>query len=229
MGELEVAQPMVIRVAGRSAAVTVSARAGAALQVEGADVGRQSDGSVDVSSPRGSKINIICPENSALTVSTASGTVSVSGVMGKVHVVTASGRVDIEHAADLEVRTASARVDVVHCHHTCRVTTQSGRIDVGTSPEVELSTASARISVGEVDRATLRTVSGRIEVGASAAATVNAHTISGKVEVRVAGQAPARMQLSSQSGRIERHLPDGDGGAHIEVTTTSGAIAIERR
>lgn len=218
---------MVIRVSGRSSRVSVTAKAGADTAVEGARVQQQPDGSMDVKSA-GSAVKITCPPDTSVTISTASGSVSITGQLGAVHVVTASGKVEVEHASDLEIRTASGRVEVGRCHHNCRVTTQSGRIDVGTSGGVELSSTAGRVTVGQAQRATVRTVSGRIEIGATEAAVVEAHTFSGKVEVRVDGQLPARMQLSSRSGNIRCDVPDGDGGAQIEVTTTSGAIAIER-
>ena len=219
--------PLVIRVSGRSARVRISAKDGADTAIEGGRVQHCADGSMDVSSAS-SAITITCPPDTSVTISTASGSVSVHGQLGAVQVVTASGKVEVEHAADLEVRTASGRVEVGECHHNCRVTTQTGRIDVGASGGVELSSTAGRVTVGQAQRASVRTVSGRIEIGATAGATVEAHTISGKVEVRVEGQLPARMQLSSRSGSIKRDVPDGDGGAHIEVTTTSGSIAIER-
>lgn len=224
MGELPI-----IRVTGRSSRVVVTAVAGSGVQVRHGHVQQQPDGSFDVSSREGSTIELSCPPYSSLTVSTASGSISIEGELAAVHIVTASGRVEVEQATELEVRTASGRVEVGRCHQNCRVTTQTGRIDVGASSGVELSSTAGRIVVGEAERAVVRTVSGQIDIGATAAATVQAHTISGRVEVRVAGQSPARMQLASTSGRIERRVPDGDGGAHIEVTTTSGSIAIERR
>jgi DUF4097 and DUF4098 domain-containing protein YvlB len=218
---------LVIRVSGRSARVRISATAGADTAVEGGHVQHCADGSMDVSSTS-SAITITCPPDTSVTVSTASGSVSVHGQLGAVQVVTSSGKVEIEQASELEVRTASGRVEVGECQRNCRVTTQSGRIDVGASGGVELSSTAGRVTVGQAQWASVRTVSGRIEIGATAAATIEAHTISGKVAVRVAGQLPARMQLSSQSGSIKRDVPDGDGGARIEVTTTSGSIAIER-
>jgi DUF4097 and DUF4098 domain-containing protein YvlB len=221
--------PLIIRVAGRSSRVFVTAVDRDGVHVDGGRVQQQADGSFDVSPHAGSRIEIMCPQHSAVTISTASGSVSVDGEVGPLHVVTASGRVEVARAADLEVRTSSGRVEIGHCQHNCRVTTQSGRIEVGTSGGVELSSTAGRVTVSETGRAVVRTVSGRIEIGATAAATVQAHTISGRVHVNIAGQSPARMQLATTSGRIEREVPDGDGGAHIEVTTTSGSIAIRRR
>jgi DUF4097 and DUF4098 domain-containing protein YvlB len=224
-----VGDPLVIRVAGRSSRIKVSAVADAELQVDGGRVRQHADGSIEVSSSTSSEIEIVCPEHSSVTVSTASGRVSVRGIFASVHVVAASGRVEIDHAAEIEVRTSSARVEIGECQRLCRVTTTSGRISVGVSGDVELSSTSGRVTVGEADRAKVRTVTGRIELGASQAADVHAHTVSGRVEVRLAGQAPARMQLKSWTGRIERRVPDGDGGANVEVNTTSGSIVVEHR
>lgn len=221
-------EPLVIRVSGRSSHVKVTAQPGSSTAIEGGRVDHRTDGSIDVSSI-GDFVEITCPPHTSVTISTASGSISVEGQLGAVHVVTASGKVEVEHASELEIRTASGRVEVGVCHHNCRVTTQSGRIDIGESAGVELSSSTGRVTVGQAQRAHVRTVSGRIDIGATAAAEVQAHTISGKVEVHVAGQSPARMRLSSRSGRIQRNVPDGDGGANIDVTTTSGSIAVERR
>ena len=82
--------------------------------------------------------------------------------------------------------------------------------------------------MGGVDQATVRTVTGRIEVSASQAASVHAQTVSGRVEIALAGHAPARMYLKSWTGRIERSVPEGDGGALVEVSTTTGSISVGR-
>jgi DUF4097 and DUF4098 domain-containing protein YvlB len=222
-----VGEPLVIRVAGRSSRVHVSAVAGAELHVEGGRMQHLADGAIEVSSSS-SDIDIVCPEHSSVTISTASGSVRVRGVLGELHVVTASGRVQVDSAHDVEVRTASARVEIGRCNAMCRVTTQSGRIQIGQSAQVDLSSTSGRIAVGGVDTATVRTVTGRIQLATSQHATVHAQTVSGRVEIAVAGQAPARMALKSWSGRIERGVPEGDGGAHIEASSTSGAISVGR-
>jgi DUF4097 and DUF4098 domain-containing protein YvlB len=224
-----VGESLVIRVAGRSSRVEVTAVADADVRVSGGTVQQSVDGSFDISGAGGSKIEIRCPEQSSITVSTSSGAVSIDGALHSVHVVTASGRVRVQQAADVEVRTSSGRVDVGSCRERCRVTTQTGTIEIGHAGAVELSSTGGKVSVEHTDRAVVRTVSGRIELGATAHSSVEAHSMSGKIEVRVAGTAPARMRLTSTSGRIENELPEGDSGSHIEVTTTSGSIAIERR
>jgi hypothetical protein len=36
------------------------------------------------------------------------------------------------------------------------------------------------------------------------------------------------MQLRSVSGTVEQRVPEGDGGAHVEASSTSGSIVVER-
>ncbi|MGD9996930.1 MAG: DUF4097 family beta strand repeat-containing protein [Ilumatobacteraceae bacterium] len=219
--------PLHIRITVRSARVDVRAVTGADLAVEGGHVTRHRDGAVDVTSSR-SAIEVVCPAGSSVTVSTASGSVTTRGRLGVVRVVTASGRVEVEHAEEIEIRTVAGRVEVGECAGSCRVTSKSSRIEVGTANVVELSSTSGRVSVRQADLASARTVSSRIEIGATSAARVSAHTISGRVEVRVLGRLPARMHLHSRTGAVERKVPEGEGGAHIEASSTSGSIVVDR-
>ncbi|MBI5089410.1 MAG: DUF4097 family beta strand repeat protein [Actinobacteria bacterium] len=219
-------EPHVIRVTVRSVRVEVRAVPGAELSVEGGHVRRHDDGSYDITADR-SHVSIVCAAGSSVTISTASGPVETEGPLGSVHVVTASGRVEVARADELEVRTVSARVEVGDCRGACRVTSKSGRIEVGTAGSVDLASTSGNVTVGRADLASVRTVSSRIEIGASAAARVSAHSISGRVEVRLLGTSPARLDLRSVSGGIERRVPEGEGGAHVEASSTSGAVVVE--
>jgi DUF4097 and DUF4098 domain-containing protein YvlB len=220
-------QPQHIRITVRSARIEVRAVPGAELSVEGGHLTRHADGTIDISSHE-SRISIVCAEGSSVTVSTSSGRVSTVGQLGVVHVVTASGRVEIDRAEQLEVHTVSARIEVGACRGACRVTSNSGRIDIGTAGAVELSSTSGRVTVAHAELATVRTVSSRIELGAGGSARVAAHTISGRVEIKLRGDAPARMELRSTTGRVERRVAEGEGGAHVEASSASGAIVVER-
>jgi DUF4097 and DUF4098 domain-containing protein YvlB len=217
----------VIRVTSRSARVRVTATPDTTLHADGAELTPQPDGSVDVSSAT-DDISLRCPIGSTVTVSTASGSVSLAGELGIVRVMTASGRVEVDRAHELEVHTVTGRVGVGRCDGACRVTTRSARIEVASAGAVELASTSGRVWVGSTDRATVKSVSSRIDIGASERAVVRAQSVSGRITVTVAGASPVRLQLRTRSGSIRRGVPEGEGGADLDVTTTSGSIVLER-
>lgn len=221
--------PPVIRVSGRSSQVAVHAvrPPDSGVEVDGARLERLPDGTFEVSHPT-SRIDVRCPVGSSLTISVASGRVSVRGAAGSVRVISASGRVEVDEAVDLEVRSSSGRVEVGRCRDSCRVSTQSGRIDIGVSGAAELSSVSGRVKVGRADHAKVRTVTGRIQIEVSPTATTHVTSVSGRIEVRVAGSSPMRSSLTTVTGHIERKVPEGDGGAQIEASSVSGAISVER-
>ena len=85
------------------------------------------------------------------------------------------------------------------------------------------------MQVSDVGDASVRTVSSRVELAASAIATVRVRTMTGRVELKLAGNAPALMELRSATGHIENNVPKGEGGATINIATGTGSILVEHQ
>ena len=74
----------------------------------------------------------------------------------------------------------------------------------------------------------LKSVSGTVEVGSSAAERLGVRTVSGRVKVSVPPDATPRLHLKSMSGRIRCDCPEGSG-CDIDVATVSGSIEVRCR
>ncbi|MFN8023241.1 MAG: DUF4097 family beta strand repeat-containing protein [Acidimicrobiales bacterium] len=213
-----------LRIAGRSTRVELEGRPGAELVVKGGRAEVRDDGTIEVT-PTESRVQVTCPEHADVVISTASGSVRISGHVASLKVITASGKVDVERAVDVDVRTRSGSVSIDSCVNACRIVTSSGAVSVGDAHDVDVSTMSAKVRVGRTDLADVRTTSGSVVVGAGAWARVAARSMSGRVEIALPRGSAATMRLSSTSGRIERDVPEGEG-ATVDVSTMSGAIRV---
>ncbi len=218
--------PIEIRVCGRSSAVTISASAATTeVMLNGVAVRPTSPSLYELIGSSG-KVDVECPEGCAVSVSTASGSITTRGRLGSVRVMTVSGTVRLELASDVEARSASGRMKIGDCDGCCRVVTGSGRIELDSSADVEISTVSGRVDVGQLrTRGAIRTVTGAVSVDADIDAQLEVHTVSGKVAVELPASATGTMALRSVTGRVSGELAAGDG-AHIEVSSISGAIEI---
>jgi DUF4097 and DUF4098 domain-containing protein YvlB len=166
-----------------------------------------------------------------LKVETTSGEVRLNDVAGKLEVGTISGDVRLE---DGQVNGAS-------------VTTTSGEIELdGVSGAIDLDTVSADISVSEArdGQLTIGTTSGDIlyDGGLAPGGSNDITAISGDVKLRLPDDSDFRLDASTISGEIDsdfelsggetgrRSLTGtaGDGGATLNIGTTSGEITIEQ-
>lgn len=167
-----------------------------------------------------------------LTVETTSGDVHLRDIAGKLSVNSISGAVQLD---DGKVDGASVK-------------TTSGEVDLdGVAGGLDLSTVSADIKVsGARDgRLTLATTSGDITYAGRLArdGANQISSISGDVRLDLPADTGFRLNASTVSGDLTsdfdlsggesggRSLTGvaGDGGATVNVSTTSGEIKIERR
>ena len=211
---------------GRSSKVRITASAAATtVRVDGVEIAPSAPDVYEVTRTS-SKIDIVCPEGCAVSVSTASGSITTRGRLGAVRTMTMSGNVSLEHAADIEARSGSGRLQVDSCDGCCRVVTASGRIDLDGSDDVEIATVSGAVHIGQLrGRAAIRTVTGAVSLGADSTAQVEVHSVSGKVAVELPAASLGTMTLRSVTGRVIGELLHGDG-AGIEVSTISGSIEV---
>jgi DUF4097 and DUF4098 domain-containing protein YvlB len=219
-----------LAIATRSGSVRVVAEPHAGFTVRGGALVEAADGSlrVDADDHGSGEIVVRCPSGTSVVVGTMSGRVELAGDLGDASVTTRSGRISVESARNADLRTASGRVEVGACTETCRVVAASGRIHVERAGAVDLVTKSGRITASRVQRATVKSASGRIEVGTDRSPVVVVRSHSGSVDISVPADARPAARLASRSGRISNECSEGDDG-EIDVETTSGRIAVTCR
>jgi DUF4097 and DUF4098 domain-containing protein YvlB len=216
-----------LHVRTRSGRVSVVASDERGLTVEGANIEHEPDGSVLITGAKrgANRVELTVPIGSDLVIGTLSGHVTVRGEVGDVRVTTASGRVDVERAARVDVRTASGHVTIGTVESECRVVAKSARVDITSAGAVDVAGMSGHVEVGDTGDAQVRTMSGRVELGARHDGRIDVRTLSGKVEVTVPSERQPATQLRSLSGRIRCECANGNDG-RIDVATTSGSINI---
>jgi DUF4097 and DUF4098 domain-containing protein YvlB len=222
------AVPEPISITTRRGSVTVAAADGAELRVEGGTVGRSSEGRLEIHRDSGaSHIEVRCASGSDVSIGTASGSVECTGLLGSVRIATVSGRVSVDAAEKLDVRTRSGTVEVGDVSGECRVMTTSAKVHVRSAGYATVATVSGHVSCGEVDRAEVKTVSGKVALSTTGTGRVAAKTISGRVDIRVPPDRNPATRLRSVSGKIDSECPPGNDG-DVLVATVSGRIKVSR-
>jgi DUF4097 and DUF4098 domain-containing protein YvlB len=188
--------PTRISIASRSTAVIVVASDGTELSVEGGLLSSLPDGTFAVAPGHGVKvIHVHGPAHLAVTVGTSSGTVEMSGPLGRVAIVSRSGRIHVAEAQELDVRTTSAVIEVGTCSGDCHVVSTSGKVKLGQVGEAHVSSVSGSVTVGLAGTAEVRTISGNVSIGmAGTGGHITVRTVSGKVEgvVSTVARLPSR-------------------------------------
>ena len=221
---------MRVNVSTRSGRVRVEGRDGAGLRVEGGTIERDDDGTVRIAAATGGShsVSVVVPAGTDVIVGTASGRVELRGSLGDVRVTTASGKIIVDAARSVDIRTASGTIDIGEVAGACRVVTKSSRVSVGSVANLDCSAVSGRIEVGGVQDASVRTVSGRIDLGTQATGRVEVRSVSGKVELAVPRDRRPATTLKTVSGRVRCECENGTDG-EISVATTSGTIDVRCR
>ena len=109
-------------------------------------------------------IHVRCPPGTDVMVGTTSGAVKLQGSLGSVSVSSASGRIRVATAAEVDLRTGSGRIEVDACTGRCRASTKSGAVVVGSANAAEITTVSGKVRLGLVaGTIDVRTVSGSVD------------------------------------------------------------------
>jgi len=183
---------------------------------------RLSSGEVDVLVPRGTSVD----------VSTASGDVTMGEGIGDVRVTTTSGDVRASGVRDAEVTTASGDVTLTSTGGRARLRTVSGnaRITQGAAAQaVDLETTSGDVAwsgaCGDGCRLGARSVSGdvRLTLARESGFALRFTTVSGELSDEVATGAALPEGGGPATGRY------GSGAGAVDVTTTSGSLALAPR
>ena len=175
-----------------------------------------------------SSVELGCPVGTDVVIGAASGSVRCIGGLGRVAITTASGSVEIEEAASIDVRTQSSSVTIGRCRDACAVVTKSGRVRVETAAAVTATTMSGRIDVGAARDVTIRSATGRVHVGASGEGRILVQTVSGSVEVTMPSAADPATTLTSRTGSIKSDRPAStpSGTGALDVQTVTGSITV---
>jgi hypothetical protein len=181
-------------------------------------------------------VRISTPPEAAVRIAAASASVALTGALGELEIMTASGDVGVERGTQVQVRTASgdARVATVTGEGSFGTASGDIRIGRGLGP-LKLRTASGDVSVEHAGGATtVKTASGDVTVAAAAGEVVQAQTASGDISVGVPPGRRVWLDLHSVSGRMNSDLAaeDADAGGTPELTialsSVSGRIRIGR-
>jgi DUF4097 and DUF4098 domain-containing protein YvlB len=199
-----------------------------------------------------SRLQVKVPRGSIVEVEGFDTGVSVAGVKS-IHVETVNGGITVTGPADeVEVETVNGQVSVTGPARSVRAGSVNGQVDVKDAGEdVEASTVNGRLSVtaGSVRRAQLETVSGelRFEGELAPQGRLEAESVSGAVELVVAGSLDARFDVSSFSGEVDNQIGPaarrssrytsrrdvsfsvGAGTAAVAVSTLSGEVRLRKQ
>lgn len=225
---------MRLNISTRSGKVRVTAAPGAELSVAGGtiepgDPGASGDGEIRIRRSKGADtIEVQCADDTDVTVGTASGNVDLAGRLGAVRVATVSGKVHVADADRVDARAKSGSVDIAECRSECRVVVTSSKVHVGRAASALIASVSGLVLAERVDRADVKTVSGKVFLGVASAGRVRVHTVSGRVEIAVPAGVRPSTRLHSISGRVRSDCEPGTDG-EISVATVSGSIQVTPR
>ena len=170
-------------------------------------------------------IHVRCPTGTDVMVGTRSGAVELQGSLGSVSVISASGRIRVAQAAEVDLRTSSGKIEVDDCTGRCRASTKSGAVVVGSASAAEITTMSGKVRLGLVSGTVeVRTVSGSVTLSSTGVGPISARTLSGSVSIRLpAGVRPE--VLASDARWVNCRCEAGDD-VTIEIASLSGNVEI---
>jgi DUF4097 and DUF4098 domain-containing protein YvlB len=204
----------------------------------------QSEARIEVRVPRGSRVEIDASPNAS---------VEVQGVDGRIRAEAVNGGITVEGgSSEIEVETVNGGVEIDAPASRVRAESVNGRVVIeGASGDIEASTVNGRLEVsgGRFERARLEIVNGRVIFAGdlSRTALLEVESVSGDVELILAGDVAADFQVSSFSGEIdndfgaraertsrwttekELRFSNGGGGASVEIHTLSGDVQLRKR
>ncbi len=187
------------------------------------------------------RLRISCPNGANLDVKTKSADMKARGDYGDVDVKTASGDVNIEHAAAADIKTASGDVHFEEVDGTLDVKSASGDLSVwkvGSAANIQLVSGDVMIREAE-DSVNANTVSGDQVLQAVLKGRMELRAISGDIVVGVRRGSRVFVDANTVSGSTssEFELGDAPGGApapedaplvEVFAKTVSGDVRLTR-
>ena len=225
MGNVEAAT---LRINSGSGSVRIVAEDRDDIEVRGAEVEHHVSASADVwtiSKTRG-RVTAHVPTDTNLLIGTTSGSTRVAGRTGRTVVMTTSGQVHVENAAEVDIRVKSGRVRVDHCDGDCCIRCESGSVKVGSAGACDVHAKSGRVSVENANGDTsIKALSGAISIGLSGPHNADIEAISGQVSVTVPEGVCLDVDAETGSGNLVNSVPEGTD-ATVKIRATSGRIKI---
>ena len=189
------------------------------------------DGEIHFHSAKKGTANLVvrCPTGFDMVIGTASGDVHLLGEYGQVRVTTASGRVEVETADQLDLRSISGSLLVDTCKTGCRLQTVSGRTELRSGEHIEASTVSGKIQMEETrGHVKVRSVSGNVELATDGSGGLAIQTVSGNVRIGVPEGSKPNANLMSLASRPKSECPEGND-FELKVKSMSGKIEVVPR
>lgn len=151
------------------------------------------------------EITAVVPEGSSLTGRTDAADIEALGALLNISGHTQSGSIRAGHVARVTAKTQSGAV-VVERAANINANTQSGAIRLGRTDVVEGKTMSGAIIIADFGgSARLKTMSGRIQVHATAGGDITAKTMSGDIDITATKDAlddDLDVLTSTMSGQV---------------------------
>lgn len=199
-------------------------------------------------------IEIVVPKRSNAKVETASADIATHGELGEVRATSGSGDVEVEQAAEAEVRTGSGDINIAAVHGNCNTKSGSAEVTLGKiNGDCDVMSGSGDVVIDEVGGdLKVKAGSGDIVVKSSGSGVdamagsgdlllrrvergrVKAKTGSGDITVGVANGTAAYLDVMTVTGDVASELDgseapvDGELTAEIFVQTGSGDVVLQR-
>lgn len=172
---------------------------------------------------RSCRVSVTVPAGTDVSVDVASADVRLSGRLGNVRIRTASGGIQTDGAARLEITTASGDVTGGAVEGDVSISTVSGDCTLGTvggSVDATLTSGELRIDrcVGDLN---VRSTSGSTRIGHCDGSDISVRSISGDVRMGLPTGIRVEADISTVSGKASMPEP--------APATTPGTTAGERR
>lgn len=201
-----------------------------------------------------SDLHISVPQNSSIDVGAVSADIDVTDVRGEQRLHTVSGDVDTESSgSDVSAESVSGDVEVNGDNKDCETnaSTVSGDVTlfrVAGDVSGESVSGDVVIDEGSFSRVDLSTVNGELVFQAELRkdGKLSAETVNGDVDVELAGDVSARIDVSTFNGRIRncfgpdaertsKYAPgwsldftEGGGDGRIDISTMNGGVNLCR-
>jgi hypothetical protein len=200
------------------------------------------------------QVTIGLPAGSRLHGATGVGAFRVVGRVGDCRLKTGVGAVDIDHAAEVELNTGAGEINVHRVDRGAEVTTGTGQLRIGSvagnavlknangdswidevAGELRISAANGDVNVGVAGAdVTAHTANGSVRVDRLSSGSASLKTAMGSVEFGIAAGTAARLDVSTQFGRVDNRLTAAAGPqatdrtVEVRARTSFGDIVIRR-
>jgi hypothetical protein len=173
-------------------------------------------------------MHLTVPASLSLKVKAVSGLVEVQRMRGSVDATTASGRLRVTGARQVNATTASGDLDISHVSESVAARSVTGQLSVRqVSGDVQVSTASSRVTLEAISGALhTDTISGGIAVRGYAGREATINTTSGRVTASLSNPLLGRFFARSMSGSILVTLPP-DSDCVVDLASRFGHVGSD--